>query len=272
MKKLSIKLTLSLFTVLLLGFTVSNAQLAAEVRPFDFNNDHYKRNGIMAEMLLDRKNGFDRKSVIDTPTEPNIFSDVRIIETLPAYAADGSAIFWNRYATSDDGSFTPDDAGAQAKKIAANYPVYVFPSEFVRGTDRQAALININERYFETNPLGIGDLVRVVFNANISRFGQRTLSMLAERNGTTIDGTPIIRTIVELKELERDGLVTLSVDKYAPYAIAKVIQFPERGGITPDAFLEYTKQADGLPLLAERHFLSQFECFQNGSRTCFSGR
>ncbi|CAN5606745.1 hypothetical protein BH18ACI3_BH18ACI3_13780 [soil metagenome] len=131
---------LSIFSILLFGFTAANAQLADEVRPFDFNNDYYKINGIWAETLVDRKNGADKKSVFDTPTDPTRFTNVRITETLPAYAADGSAIYWNYYATARKESFHDDDAGAAAINASKNYPLFVFPSKFVRDTDRQAAL------------------------------------------------------------------------------------------------------------------------------------
>src|SRR5438045_9725275 len=108
MKYLSLNLTLAL-SLLLFNFMTSNAQLADELRPFDFNNDNYKANGIIAGLLLDRRNGADRKSVFDTPTDLSRFTNVRIIETLPAYAPDGNTIFWNRYAVATDESFRPDE-------------------------------------------------------------------------------------------------------------------------------------------------------------------
>ena len=55
---------------------------------------------------------------------------------------------------------------------------------------------------------------------------------------------------------------------YTPFAIAKVIQFPELGGITPDAFLKYVKTSDDKPLDAEAHIVSKFECLK-GSGICF---
>ncbi|CAN5606576.1 hypothetical protein BH18ACI3_BH18ACI3_13770 [soil metagenome] len=124
--------------------------------------------------------------------------------------------------------------------------------------------------YFQINPIGIAEVIIVEFNDRISRSGQKTLNMLAERNGTSTDGTPIIRTSAELGSLISEGLVTLRLNDNAPYAVAKVIQYPERGAITPDAFLVYVKGPDGQPLDRERHFVTQFECLQNGSRTCLA--
>lgn len=272
MQKLSIRFTalLSLFSVLMFGAVAAQAQFSEEIRPFDFSVDYYKTNGVIAEMLVDRKNGADGKSVFDSSTDPR-FTNVRITETFPAYAADGTAIYWNYYATASPDSFLPDADGEAAINTAKNYPLFTFPSEVARGTDRQAALIPVDKFYFATNPIGIAQKILVDFNNSISRSGQKTLNLLAQRNGTTIDGTPIIKTTEELGSLIAEGLVILRQDEKAPYVVAKVMQYPQQGSITPDAFLVYVRRADGQPLPAERHFVTQFECLRNGSRTCFAG-
>ena len=127
MKYQSINLTvvLSFFSLLLFGFTTSNAQLADEIRPFDFSNDYYKSNGLIAGLLQDRRNGEDRRSVFDTPTDLSKFTNVRIIETLPAYAGDGTTIFWNRYAVATDESFRPDKVGDRAAELANAPAIHV---------------------------------------------------------------------------------------------------------------------------------------------------
>ncbi|HUR97795.1 MAG TPA: hypothetical protein VMZ26_06950 [Pyrinomonadaceae bacterium] len=264
-------LTVSIFSVL--SFVPANAQqLSEELRPFDFSNDFYKTNGIVTETLFDRKNGADGRSVFDSPEDTGTYSNVRITETFPAYAADGSPIYWNYYASASKESFIPNESGAAAVKAAKTYPLYIFPSAFVRDTDRQAALIPVDSFYFQINPIGIAQVIIVEFSGNISRSGQKVLNMLAQRNGTSIDGTPIIRTSAELGSLVQDGLVTLRGNDNAPYAVAKVIQHPERGGITADAFLVYVKQADGQPLAGESHFVTQFECLKNGGACVSQGR
>ena len=267
MNKLSISFVVALS--LLFVSASASAQLSEEVRPFDFNNDYYKTKGIYAETLINRRNGADGLSVVDTATDPR-FTDVRITATYSGYAEDGSPIYWNHYATATKDSFTSDEAGAFAVQTAKNYPVYVFPSAFVRGTDRQSALIPVDALYFEKNAIGVAETVIVEFSSKITRSGRQTLDMLLERNGASVDGTPIIRTAAELKGLITDGLVTIRKSEEAPYAIAKVIQFPDRGAIAPDAFLLYISQADGKPLAAEQHFVTQFECLKNGTRTCLS--
>jgi hypothetical protein len=263
MKSLSINLT-TVLSLLFFGLTASNAQLAEEMRPFDFSNDYYKTNGLIAELLQDRRDLDDKRSVFDTPTDPLKFSSVRILETLPAYSLDGGSIYWNRYAIAPKESFRPDDVGDKAAQIASMYPLYRFPSTSVAGSDRQAVLIATDDRYFEIDQLGISNVFTVVFKEKLTPIERRTLNLLAKQNGISLDGTPIIRTMSQLKELAADGIVRLQVDESAPYLIAKVIQFPDRGGITPDAFLEYVKEPGGEPLSAETHFVMKFECLRNG--------
>ena len=99
------------------------------------------------------------------------------------------------------------------------------------------------------------------------------MRLLGERNGFSLDGTPIIRTAKELEGLTADGLVTVrqagpeNSDR-TPFAVAKVLQQPELGAIAPDAFLVYVKEPDGKPLAAEAHLVSKFECLQ-GSGLCY---
>jgi hypothetical protein len=268
-KSLGAALALSIFSILFLGSAISNAQtLAEDLRPFDFSDSYYKDNGIKVETLTSRKNGGDGLSVADFSTDPAKFADIRILETLPAYGSDGNAIYWNSYGVATRESFTSDEAGIRAAQAARNYPVFMFPSSSVRGTDRQAALIAVDKFYFDNNPLGLGRVVLVEFNTRLSRADVKTLNMLAERNGTSLDGTPIIRTTAELDGLISEGIVTLRADEQKPFIIGRVMQYPDRGAITPDAFLDYVKNADGEPLVAERHFVSKFECLKNGSRTC----
>ena len=267
-KSFGLALGVSIISILLLA-SANAQQFSEEQRPFDFTNDYYKTNGIIADTLVDRKNGADGRSVFDVPEDSTKFTNVRITETLAAYAAGGGAIYWNYYASASKESFIANESGAAAVKAAKTYPLYIFPSAFVRETNRQAALIPVDSLYFQSNPIGIAQVIIVEFNNNIPRGGQKILNMLAASNGTSIDGTPIIKTSAELGNLVAEGLVTLRGDDKAPYAVAKVIQFPDRGGITSDAFLVYVKQADGQPLASERHFVTQFECLRNGG-TCIS--
>ena len=280
MKKssVSIAVVFSFFAFLAFGVaTPSQAQigqvepLAEEVRPFDFTDEYYKENGIDASRLVDRRNGMDGRSVFDQTNDAR-FRDVRITATMPGYADDGRAIFWNYYAGASKESFS-DLAGGDAMALAYAHPMYVFPSSMLRNTDRQSALIRMGDSYFDKNRIGISAVFLVDFTIRTTtRAGHMALKELESRNGRSLDGTPIIRTLAELESLSAQGLVTIRQaspqnSERPSFAVSKVLQYPDRGAIAPDAFLVYIKEADGKPLDSEAHFLSIFECNQ-GTRAC----
>jgi hypothetical protein len=204
-----------------------------------------------------------------------MYTSVRITATRPAYSTEGNVIFWNYYAAFYRDAFTNDTNGGRAVEAAYKYPLYVFPSATVKNSDRQAAMIMLDAGYEGKNPLGLAAVVLVEFSQRIlTKQDALLLRMLTQRNGTSLDGTPIIRTAKELEDLTTQGLVT---QRYAgedsgdrlPFAVAKVISSPEFGGITSDAFLVYVKQADGQSLSSERHIVDKFECLRSGNAQCF---
>ena len=224
-------------------------------------------------MLIGRKNGADGESVIDF-TDERKYSNVRMTATYPGYDSNGASIFWNYYAGVSKAGFTEDNNGPQAIELAFAHPLYVFPSTSLKNSHRQAAMIRIDDSYFEKNALGIAAVYFVEYTDRIfTRAGQAALAVLVQRNGVSVDGTPVIRTAREIDSLRREGLITLTQPwsdeaYYTPFAIAKIVQYPEHGGITPDAFLKYVKTSDGKPTDSEAHFVSMFECFKR-SEKCF---
>lgn len=269
------------FTFLLSSAGLVSAQrsdglsaFAPELRPFDFTKEYYDANGIIPDYLIDRHDGGDGQSVFDTSTDPN-HTNVRITATMPAYSAGGIIVFWNYYAGLPREGFMENQIGANARVAAYDYPLYVFPSTTVKNTDRQAAMITIDENYSVKNPLGVAAVIMVEFTQRIfTPKGQWTMNMLRERNGASLDGTPIIRTVKELETLTIEGYVTqtqaeINTTGRTPFAVAKVIESPESGAIAPDAFLVYVKQADGQALLSERNIVSYFECLRTGEAQCF---
>jgi hypothetical protein len=270
MKKYALTFALVLIVIASIS---SQAQFAEEHRPFDFADKYYLTNGVIPELLIGRKNGADGESVFDQASEVR-YSNVRITATFPGYAEDGSSLFWNYYAGVPKYGFAEDENGPRAVATALVYPMYVFPSAAVKSSDRQAALLRVDDAYFEKNPLGIAAVFLVEYTDLIyTKAGQETIQWLTERNGVSLDGTPIIRTTKELDHLIAEGFVTVTQpaldEAYrTPFAIAKAIRFPETGGITPDAFLNYVKQKGDAPLDSEQHFVSTFECLK-GNGKCF---
>ena len=245
---------------------------ADELRPFDFSNKYYLTNGVEPEELVNRRSGEDGQSVFDSINDRR-FRGVRILSVYPAYNQDGKTIYFNLYAEFFEDGFLADAGGKRAAEMAEFYPLYVFPSSREAGFEnefRQAHLINMrDEGYFEKNPLGLAVQVVVEFTDQISTDeGQKAMADLAEKNGYSGDGTPIIKTVLEIEDLTRKNYVTQRIkglnDPSLPsYAVAKVLQNPQRGAIAPDAFL-----LNNLGLKAEQHFVEQFECLQAEGKWC----
>lgn len=254
-------------------FFDNSSQFRADTRPFDFSDKYYQTNGILPAAIEKRHNGGDGRSIPDA-TYDRRFRSVRILETLPAYGPNGEMLFWNRYGAVGKYAFTSDNAGTSAVYTAYHYPIYVFPSATVRYTDRQAAMIEIDKDYAQKNPLGVGVVILVEYTdaANTDE-GRALLAELGKKNGFSIDGTPIIRSVRELGTLTRSGVVRQTVrgssDPYPmSFVIGKVIADPADGAIGQDAYLEFVKQSNGEPLAAEETFVSNFECLRKFGKVC----
>ncbi|MEZ5424835.1 MAG: hypothetical protein R2747_01100 [Pyrinomonadaceae bacterium] len=280
MKKNKVFNLMLMFALLLTGGLTAFGQysesgdnsLLEDRRPFDFSDKHYEENGVDASLIFDRRNGVDKLSVFDTNNDPK-YRGVRIIATSPAYDSEGNLIFWTRNGELFDQSFTNNDIGRQAFEAANRYPLYQFPSEFFRNQDRQAALIDTSGGYFQKNPLGLSVVVLVEYTHNVDSSRDPILTSLAEKNGKSLDGTPIIRTLKELENLTRRGLIRQTVrginDKSVPsYSVAPVIEDPTSGAITRDAFLTIVLKENGKPLDAEQYMLNYFECLQKTGGFC----
>lgn len=235
-----------------------------EIRPFDFHDKYYAANGIDATFLRSRRNGVDGMSVFDQSRE-SIYRDVRVTATWPAYAPDGSELFWNLYAEFDKDAVIIGPAGYGAMGAAQAYPIFLFPSEDLPGSHRQSPMIRMGAGYFDKNPLGLAVAYNVVFtDLARSEKGAEIMKMLAVRNGLSSDGTPIIRTAGELDELSDLGMVEVRVRQDGtPFVAAKVMRYPNLGAITPDAYLVAIKQKDGSPLPSEARFVKKFECLKD---------
>jgi len=246
--------------------------VAEELRPFDFNDRYYYENGIEPGLIFNRRDGNDKLSVFDA-TDDARFSTVRLTAVFPAYNQNGDLIYWNLYGELYKQSFRSDQTGDAALAAAEYFPMYIFPSDFVRDRQRQASVIDLKDTYFEKNPLGLSVQVEVKYTVRTNTDdGQKELTLLAEKNGLSLDGTPIIRTVEEIQDLTRKGLVVQSIKgldnpSLTSYVVGKVIERPEAGAIAPDAFLVTVQRADGERFHADIPFVEQFNCLKD-SKTC----
>ena len=101
------------------------------------------------------------------------------------------------------------------------------------------------------------------------------LSMLAKKNGISLDGTPIIKTPDELNnDLEANGCGAEGnedvggTDGGAVWLICPGIPDPTNGGIALDAFLDQSRRPNGIPL--DPGFTTNFFCLQFFGQFCSS--
>ena len=130
--------------------TVDSGSIGRELRPFDFTDKYYSTHGIETAFIVNRRNGSDGESVIDFTSDEN-YSSVRILATRPAYAYDGSPIYWNLYGEFFKEAFKPGPEGDEARTLAESFPIY-FPSTTTK--TRPASRGLEISKVLDKNPLG----------------------------------------------------------------------------------------------------------------------
>ena len=264
---ISIFAAIGCVTIMAQGLDTAVEDLAEETRPFDFSDKYYDANGVQPQLVTDRASGQDGKSIFTKNADEN-YSDVRLLATYPAYNFDGSALYFNHYGELFDTSFSADANGREAMEIAKGFPMFVFPSAAVKGSIRQSNVLDARAGYFTKNPLGLSILVEVRFTDRVEKEdGAQILKDLGARNGYSLDGTPIIKTVEEIDYLTGLELITQKVrgldTKNVPsFAIVKAIDTTKTGAVAPDAFLVALTNDSGEVLDAEAHFVDQFDCLR----------
>ena len=251
------------------AFGQTDPPSVASANPHDFSDKYYLSNGVNPKEMTDRLTGKDFLSTITEINDP-VFSDVRVLITLPAYMQDGRPVFWSPLGILTNSDPSQDTGGI--RDLASRFPIYVFPaisiddqSPFFTGT-RQAPLMD-NSYSAEENPLGARQVLIVNYNSKANtRFGSRILRAMAKENGTALDGGPVVKTMDDLKTLINYDLVNITPRPNGDtFAICPVIRDHKNGAIAKDAFLSTTTTQDGKPLEAEQIFVWMFACAQDES-------
>jgi hypothetical protein len=183
--------------------------------PFDFSNSFYLANGIDPSKILQRVGSTNSASafVVEQSSPDANHTNIRITETTGGFKRDGNPLFYTINGFVNPDTFTNDAAGQKAKQIAESFEAYIFPKASgdplspALSNRRQDNVFDTKSGYFTNNPLGIWTAVFVSYTpaAFNTPEGQATLARLAAKNGTDLDGTPIIKTPKELDVLEGKG-------------------------------------------------------------------
>jgi hypothetical protein len=192
---------------------IALAQSGKGVPPFDFSDAFYLQNGIDPTKILNRVDGTPPVSVVDNSnTDPNR-RNIRVRETTGGFDADGNVLYYNIFGMVMPTTFTNDAAGQQAMKIANFFSAYIFPKATgdplspALSNRRQDNVFDTRNGYFDRNTLGLWTAVFVSYTpaAFNTEQGQATLAALAAKNGTDLDGTPLIRKAIEVDDLGKKG-------------------------------------------------------------------
>jgi hypothetical protein len=183
--------------------------------PFDFSDAFYRQNGIDPTKILSRVDGTPPTSVVDNSnTDPNR-RNIRVRETTGGFNHEGNVLFYNIFGMVMPNTFTNDAAGQTAQGIANFFSAYMFPKKSgdplspALSNRRQDNVFDTRNGYFDKNPLGLWTAVFVSYTpaAFNTEEGQATLAALAAKNGTDLDGTPMIKMAIEVDDLRKKGFV-----------------------------------------------------------------
>src|SRR5215471_4421218 len=220
--RVNVRRALVVFSV---AFTVSLAMTTTGVGgpsppPFDFSDAHYLANGINPAKILARVNGtcpandMPSCSVVDNSNTDPDRRNIRVRSTTGGFDHEGNPLYYSIFGMVMPNTFTNDAAGQQAMGIANFFSAYIFPKASGDplspdlSNRRQDNVFDTRNGYFVANPLGLWTAVFVSYTpaAFNTPKGQATLAALAAKNGTDLDGTPIIKQAIEVDDLEKKGL------------------------------------------------------------------
>jgi hypothetical protein len=202
--------------------------------PFDFSDEFYRQNGINPAQIKRRPGNPDRVS--DHFVEDYSYTDstrrgYRLKETTGGWDKDGNLIYYSIMGDVIPATFTSDAAGVRARRLAEDFRAFLFPKT-PRNADgspgrvvldpappnrRQDNVFDTKNEYFCQNLLGLWIVTFVVYtqrayNAlfrDTDPLARQLLESIARRNGTDLDGTPILQRLAEIESLKDQGLVEL---------------------------------------------------------------
>lgn len=142
---------------------------------------------------------------------PPDFTDVRILEITGGFDHTGQVPYCTVNAKVMPESFTSDLVGAEAMAVANTFRAFIFlkadgdPLSPAPPNRRQDNVFG----YFNNNLLGLRLLTFVSWDGPaVEGPGcQQEMEQLALENGLDLDGTPVIKTMSDLENLEQNGCI-----------------------------------------------------------------
>ncbi len=177
------------------------------------------------------------------PTRGGARGGIRVTQTTGGFDKDGNLIYYSIMAPlPDDRFFTSQNdggAGARAHTLANQFRAFIFPKQLKGGimrfdpcpvgtqpgspaaatcvvlnpppgNRRQDNMFETKDAYFCGNLLGLWLIEMVVFTPpSQSPAGLQASAALAAQNGTSLDGTPVFKTLAQIQQFVDAGYVQL---------------------------------------------------------------
>jgi len=246
---------------------VSSGSRPAPPSSFDFSDEFYREQGVDPAKIRSRISPEAGLAVSSPCADPGR-RGIRALELRGGYDAAGCAVYFHQFGVLEADGFAPGPAGQKARAVAREFRVFGFPS---RKASPSAPKLLRQDPVFDTtpgtlgrNPLGLWQRTSVVFTEKVfrSQAGLAAMEEIRKRNGTDLDGTPLLKHLSEIQLLEREGYVQLSPgalqESNSPsWMIGPLLEDPQRDGFADDAFLALVTMDEGSPVdpMIEQTFL-----------------
>ena len=185
--------------------------------PFDFSDRFYRANGLEPKLFDARIHHTDPNATWDKKPDAD-HNHTRIIEINGGYDSVGALLYYPAPpANISAQAFQNNQTGQEAMEIANRFRAFIFPKRDgdplspMPPNRRHDNVFDTSSGYGTRNPLGLWRLTfpRWTDLALESEEGEAHLEMLRERNGTDLDGTPILKRLSEILEAEELGYLEL---------------------------------------------------------------
>ncbi len=186
----------------------------------DFSDGFYRKNGLNPKSPDFRRRfaGHDGITSVKTNTSDPARNKTRVLPVNIGYDAAGATLAYpGPPVFFGEKSFMNNPAGDHARELA-NFRAFIFPKASGNPLSpappnrRQDNMFETTDGYVGTNPLGLWRLTFVSYTpAAFTPAGQTVLAPLHIQNGTDLDGTPIIKRLHVLLDLEQQGWVEFNL-------------------------------------------------------------
>ena len=185
--------------------------------PFDFTDKFYRKNGLEPDLFETHISPDDANATFGVSIDKTR-NNTRILEANGGFDSAGALLYYPAPpAFFPAEAFLDNAAGDHARELANLFRAFIFPKRDGEPMSpappnrRHDNVFDTSSGYLTANPLGLWRITfpRFTDEALFTPEGQAKLEELRALNGTDLDGTPVIKRLSEILELEELGYLDL---------------------------------------------------------------